>query len=79
VELATAFHEEVLDLGVQALRSEPEGERGFFSSTMTISKERLPEAKEAVRRFRKEFEQQFEKAGGDGTLMLNTQLFLVAK
>jgi uncharacterized protein (TIGR02147 family) len=76
--LSRKFHSEVLELAEHSLWNDAIDSRGFFSSTFTISKASLPAAREAIRKFRAEFERAFERDGGDTTVQLGVQLFSVA-
>lgn len=76
-EASKRNHEQNLDNAKWALRNIPLDEREFGSNCMTLSSERIPEAKKLLRDFRQKFQDLFEATPGKGdvTCQLQFQFF----
>jgi uncharacterized protein (TIGR02147 family) len=73
------YHRQNLRLAEKALDGEPIPLRDFNSMTMAIDPDRLPEAKEAIRKFRDEISNLLEKGKRRRVYTLAIQLFPISK
>jgi uncharacterized protein (TIGR02147 family) len=72
-------HENELKLAQEKLRSVPVEMRDYSSRTMAIDPKRLPEAKQAIRKFRKELADLLEDGDQSEVYLLGVQLLPMTK
>lgn len=68
-------HKQVINQALLAIDTQTVEERFVTSCAMSIDKNRLPEAKELIRKFRSDLSKLLEKNPGDETYQLSVQLF----
>lgn len=68
------YHKQHLNKAMRAVDEVPVDERDLSSITMAIDKERLPEAKEMLKKFRREFCHVMENGNKNSVYSLNLQL-----
>ena len=73
-EAVKRFHEQMIELAAEAIRSVPVEERDISGSTFNIDPNDLPALKEEMRRLRKELYKKYEKPAGSATYQLGFQL-----
>ncbi len=73
------YHRQNLQLAEKALDNEPIPARDFNSMTMAIDPDKLPQAKEAIRKFRDEISNLLEKGNRCRVYTLAIQLFPISK
>jgi uncharacterized protein (TIGR02147 family) len=73
------YHRENLHLAERALEDEPIPFRDFNSITMAVDMEKIPEAKEAIRKFRDEISNILETGNKSRVYTLAIQLFPISK
>jgi uncharacterized protein (TIGR02147 family) len=69
------FHAQMIRKALEALERQAIQDREVSSQTMAISKERLPEAKMMIRKFRRDMSKFLQTDQNDGVYQLNIQLF----
>ena len=71
------FHKQMIEKASNSIDSQLSNERDITSSTMTINKDKLPQAKELICEFRRKFSRLMESSHGEGsdTYQLNIQFF----
>jgi uncharacterized protein (TIGR02147 family) len=76
-EAIRAFHSQLLDKARQALFTQPLERREYASIVLSVPRKRLPEAKERIRAFHRDFNDSFSKAGQkrDAVYCLGLQFF----
>jgi len=74
-EALKQFHEEMITLARQSIRTVPVYEREITSVTLNISPIKMKEAKELIREFRIRFTDLIEESPGKETYQLNVQFF----
>ncbi len=72
-------HRETLEIGLKKLETVPMELRDFSSSTLLISREKLPEAKAFIRRFRKQFVTETEDLDGNEVFQIALQFYPLTK
>jgi uncharacterized protein (TIGR02147 family) len=70
-----SFHRQMIQKALEALESQSVAERDITAHIVTISRSKLPEAKEMIRDFRRKLAEFLETPGGDAVYQLNVQLF----
>lgn len=76
------FHKQLIDKAKRSLDEQPVEEREVRALTLAIRKDRIPEAKQMLREFTKQFQQAFETKPGERAeevYQLNLQLFGLTK
>lgn len=73
------YHRQNLQLAEKALDNEPIENRDFNSMTMAIDPALIPEAKEAIRRFRNEIAKILERGKQSRVYTVSIQLFPISK
>ena len=70
------FHSQVLEKAITAIQTQGVDERDFGSTFMTIERARIPQAKEKIKKFRREFSDEFANKGKKESIYcLSTQFF----
>jgi uncharacterized protein (TIGR02147 family) len=72
---ARKYHRGVMKLADEALDSVPLLEREFQSGSIAVAAEKIPFAKEMIRKFRNQFEKALAAEPGDEVCQLNIQFF----
>ncbi len=78
-EAIKRFHEEMLLNARTAIRSVDIAEREISAQTITVSKNKLSDAKALIRAFEEEFSKLFDTEGADEVYQLNVQFFPLTK
>lgn len=78
-EAMRLFHESMIELAKQSIRSVPVEKRDISGSTVVINTKDLPRIKELTRKFRKELFEIIRSSKGDAVYQLNVQLFPLTK
>lgn len=73
------YHKSVCDLAKEAIDKQDIREREYVSFSFNLDPEKLGQAKEAIRRFKKAFERRFEVTGDGDTYQMGIQLFRLSK
>ena len=73
------YHTQMLDNAKSALRQVPVDQREMTASTLVISSEKLPEAKQLIREFKSKFARLLEDVSGDRVYQMQIQLFPLTK
>jgi len=74
---AKAYHKQVSELAAKAVEDLPLAEREFQAFAMSVSKDKIPMAKEMIRKFRAQFAKAIgaDETGGDEVFQMNIQFF----
>ncbi len=76
-EAIRSYHGQMIRKALDALETQPVQERDITGHIMTISRDKLPEAKQMIREFRRRLAEFLETSNGDAVYHLNVQLFNV--
>jgi uncharacterized protein (TIGR02147 family) len=74
------FHTQVLEKAMNAIQVQGVDERDFSTTFMSIDRSRIPEAKEKIKKFRREFSQEFANSSKkENVYCFSTQFFNLTK
>ncbi len=73
------YHAEMLECAKKSLYRDDVMKREFNAETLTISKDKMPVAKELIRKFKRQFFELMEVPTGDETYQLQIQFFPLTK